>query len=105
MEHSTEDRDIQILIDFKSRPGIIETSLPSLEDLAEKSARALEKAKGTIQHMAEYAVETVSSIDPKNRPNKIEMEFGIDFDVEADVIIAKTSAHSSVKVKLSWERP
>jgi hypothetical protein len=104
MESSVSDESMQILIDFKSRSGLVETSLPKFEDLAKKSAKALEKARGTIHYMAEYAIATIHSIEEQNRPTKIEMEFGIDFDVEADVLIAKSSVQSSIKVKLSWEQ-
>lgn len=98
------EESTKILISFKSRSGIVETSLPSFEDLAEKSTRALKKAKSAIQYMAEYAVDTIKCIEPQNRPTKIEMEFGIDFDAEADVLIAKSGMQSSIKVKLFWEQ-
>jgi len=104
VESSTSDQSAQVLIDFKSQSAVVETSLPSLEALAERSAQALEKAKGTIRSMAEYAIATINSIEEQNRPNQIEMEFGIDFDAEADVLIAKSSVQSSIKVKLTWER-
>jgi hypothetical protein len=104
MESSVSDGSVQILIDFKSRSGLVETSLPKFEDLAKKSTKALEKAKGVIHYMSEYAISTINSIEEQNRPNKIEMEFGIDFDLEADVLIAKSNLQSSIKVKLTWEQ-
>jgi hypothetical protein len=103
MESSVSDESVQILIDFKSRSTVVETSL-SVKSLAEKSVRALEKARSTIHYMAGYAIDTIDSIEEQNRPNTIEMEFGIDFDMEADVLIAKSSVQSSIKVKLTWER-
>ncbi|MGF1512910.1 MAG: CU044_2847 family protein [Elainellaceae cyanobacterium] len=104
MESYASDQSVQILIDFKSGSGIEETSLLDRSSLAEKSARALNKAKSTIRQMADYTISIINSIEHQNRPKQIEMEFGIDFDMEADVLIASSSIQSSIKVKLIWER-
>ncbi|EKV03851.1 hypothetical protein Lepto7375DRAFT_6169 [Leptolyngbya sp. PCC 7375] len=103
MESLNTNEPVEILIDFKSRGGIVETRLPRIEELIQKSANALRKAMSMIRYMAEYTVDTINSIEENNRPQKIEIEFGIDFDAEADAIIAKTGVQSSIKVKLTWE--
>lgn len=43
--------------------------------------------------------------DIKGKPNHVEVEFGVKFDTEVGVIIAKASMEASVNVKLSWDNP
>ena len=54
----------------------------------------------TIQKMAEKVNSTVTNID--KRPNNVEVEFGIKFDAEVGVIVAKAKMEAGMTVKLSW---
>jgi hypothetical protein len=74
------------------------------EDLAKKSEEAMNKAINTIQNMAKRVDSAIESIDENNRPNNVKVEFGIKFDGELDVIIAKAGVEATVVVTLSWDR-
>jgi hypothetical protein len=43
--------------------------------------------------------------DMEGHPNHVEVDFGIKFDTEAGIIIAKASMEASLNVKLTWDRP
>ncbi|NEO84535.1 MAG: hypothetical protein F6J87_09815 [Spirulina sp. SIO3F2] len=104
MESQMSNNSPELLIDFNPDGRMREVSLRGVDasELADKSARAVEKAMNTIQRMADKTWETVDSL--ANRPSQVEVEFGITFDVESGALIAKTGVEASLNVKLVWER-
>jgi hypothetical protein len=97
------DEERVILIDMGSATGVRGVASYSMVDMYEKSDEAVEKAMGTIRAMAEKTFNTVKSIPVSERPQKVEVEFGINFSMEAGAVVAKASAEAAVKVTLSWE--
>ena len=97
------DEERVILIDMGPAAGVRGVASYSLVDMYEKSDEAMEKAMGTIKAMAEKTFNTVKSIPVSERPTKVDVEFGIKFDLEAGAMVAKASAETAVKVTLSWE--
>jgi len=100
--------DYQILVEFSSMEqyGVRQTTrglgeLP--QELAEKSAKALDSALGAIQTVAHRVTETVRDIKIAERPNKVSVEFGLKLDAEAGAYIAKASTEAGFKVTLTWE--
>ena len=96
------DEGEPILVQFSEARGMQPVSL-SGEDLAEKSAEALNKAMGTIREMAERVVDTIQDINLADRPAQVEVEFGLTLDAEAGALIAKVSTQAGFKVKLVWK--
>jgi hypothetical protein len=94
-----------ILVEFAPRPGVQQASRLSPQDVAEKSAQALDKAMATIRQMGHRVSETVKSIDLVDRPDKVVLEFGLKLDAEAGALIAKASTEANFKVVLTWEQP
>ena len=98
------DDETPILVDFTPVPGMREARPGTLgvEDLAEKSAQAVDKAMGTIKALAHKIVATINKIsDP---PEKVEVTFGLKLDAEAGALIAKAGTEASFSVKLAWEK-
>ena len=54
-----------------------------------------------IQDVAGKVNSSVKEI--KGKPNHVEVQFGVKFDTEVGVIIAKASMEASVNVKLTWD--
>lgn len=52
--------------------------------------------------MAQRVHSTVQTME--NKPKNIEVEFGIKFDAEVGVIVAKVTAGASMTVKMIWEQ-
>jgi Trypsin-co-occurring domain 1 len=97
--------DTSILIDFPPPTEEVPGSrrlrgLP--DDLAQRSAEAIDKTFSTIKAMAERAVTSIDELT--NHPKQVEIEFGVKLDAEAGALIASTSVEASISVKLVWER-
>lgn len=88
-----------ILVEFEEK-GLARVSLTP-EDLAEKSARALDKAMQTIRGLAERLAATVQ--DLPTRPQAVEVAFGLKLNAEAGALIARTGGEASLNVKLTWK--
>jgi S1-C subfamily serine protease len=92
---------------LRSKPSLRETTKarrmppPKSDDLVTKSDTLMDRAMSTIQQMAERVNTAVK--DVKERPNRIEIQFGIKFDEETGVVIAKSPAEASLNVKLTWD--
>ncbi|MBN1121790.1 MAG: hypothetical protein JXJ17_11980 [Anaerolineae bacterium] len=96
--------DMQIVVAFTSSGGFQDVSVVSdtLEDLQEKSAQAIEKAMDTIQMMGKRLANKLKSMGP-DKPDEVEVEFGIQFDVEAGAVVSKVGGQSSIKVTMTWK--
>ncbi|MEE8389393.1 MAG: CU044_2847 family protein [Anaerolineae bacterium] len=104
-EFTIDTGEDEILVEFAPRPGVRQVSLAiGPQELAGKSARALDKAMSTIRQMAHRVTEAVRSIEVVDRPTKVELEFGIKLDAEAGAYIAKVSTEAGFKVVLTWKR-
>ncbi len=97
------DKENAILIEFGPAAGVRGVANFSTVDMYEKSDEAVEKAMGTIKAMANKTVAAVKAIPVSERPQKVEVEFGINFSMEAGAVVAKASAEAAVKVTLAWE--
>jgi len=74
---------------------------PNRDELEEKSNKAIDKAMTVIQSTAQKVNSAIKSID--GQPDHVEVEFGITFDAEVGVILAKASMEASLNVTLTWD--
>jgi len=95
------DEDTPILVEFAPRPGVRQVSL-SPDDLAEKSAQALDRAMGTIRQMAQRV--SALRVTLPDEFTQVELEFGLKLEAEAGALISKVGAEASINVTLTWER-
>jgi len=56
-----------------------------------------------IQSIAEEVDRTIKGIDEAHKPNSTEVGFGLKFNGDLDVIIAKAGVEASINVTLRWE--
>ena len=93
------------LVEPSSASGVktVATRFWKKEDLAKKSEEAMNKAMSTIQNMATRVNTTIEGIGEKNKPDNVEIEFGLKFDGELDVVIAKAGVEASIVVTLNWD--
>ena len=104
---NTGEDEILVEFAFLQVPGMRRVSSFSVkpEDMAGKSARALNKAMSTIKQMGNRVTETIRSIEVVDRPNKVELEFGLKLDAELGAYVAQVSTEAGFKVVLTWEQP
>ena len=95
------DEDTPILVEFAPRPGVRQVSL-SPDDLAEKSAQALDRAMGTIRQMAQRV--SALRVTLPDEFTQVELEFGLKLEAEAGALISKVGGEASINVTLTWER-
>jgi hypothetical protein len=98
-----DEQDI-ILVDLGPAAGVRGVSFSITgPDMQAKSQEVIAKAMGTIRAMARQVVNTVKAIKVSERPDKVEVQFGIKFDVEAGAVVAKASTETAISVTLTWE--
>jgi hypothetical protein len=100
MSIKTTDEPIPILVELAQPPGVYQVALPSPEELAKRSAQALESAMAAIHAMALRASEMIDNL--AGSPD--ELEFGLKLYAEGNALIAKGGAEAAFAVKLTWKR-
>jgi hypothetical protein len=100
MSDTTSSDAPQVLIEFPQKAGIQQVTLKP-EDVSKKSAEALDAAMTTIQQMSDKVTAAVRAVAQK--PSEVEIEFGLKFDVETGVLIAKTGVEAGLNVTLKWD--
>jgi len=104
---NTQDNDSSLLLVEPSKTSGVKTvsiKLWKKEDLAKKSEEAMNRAMNTIQNMAKKVNDTIDSLEEKSKPDNVGVEFGLKFDGELDVIIAKAGVEASIVVTLNWQK-
>jgi hypothetical protein len=93
------------LIEPSESEGVKTVSLKfwKKEDLAKKSEEAMTNAMKTIQDMAQRVNSTIQKIDKNHKPDTAEIEFGLKFNGDLDVVIAKAGVEASITVTLGWD--
>lgn len=92
--------DAPILIEFHDRYAV-EVSRGIAADLAEKSEQAFDKAMTILHGIVQRINNTLSSLDVK--PAQVDVEFGLKFNSEAGVLVAKMGTEGNLKVKMTWK--
>lgn len=88
-----------VLVDFAPRAGLKEVSL-SPRDLAVRSSAALDCAVASIRQVSERV--TSATRDLVQRPDEVEVEFGLKLDAATGALIARTGAEAHLRVTLRW---
>lgn len=102
MSTFTIDKNAPIYVEITPKPGLKQVSKSDpMEDLSEKSAKAVESTMNTIHNMAQRINSTMEALE--KRPNQVEIEFFLKFNGEVGVIIAKAGMEAGINVKMSWE--
>jgi len=88
-----------VMVDFAPRAGLKEVSL-SPRDLAARSSVALDSAMASIRQVSERV--TLATKDLVQRPDEVEVEFGLKLDAVTGALIARTGAEAHLRVTLRW---
>jgi hypothetical protein len=99
------EENTPLLIEFtKTEDGLTPVSALSIfssDQLKDKSLKAIEKAMDVIKEVAQLVNSSVNEIQKK--PDHVEVSFGIKFDAEFGIIIAKASMEAGLNVQLAWD--
>ncbi len=103
-EFTINEEENPILVEFESQLEVQRgsLSLEAVEEIAKKSAYALNYAMNTIRTMADRITETIDKVAEK--PAKVTVEFGLKLDAEAGAFIARAGTEANFLVSLTWEK-
>jgi hypothetical protein len=72
---------------------------------SEHVLEAFERAQGAIVEVASSAVQVIERAEARAvRPDRMEIEFGVGFSAQGDVVVAAVEGHASLLVRLVYER-
>lgn len=87
------------LVPVRAIPPALEPE--GLQKLEEKSDKAMDKAMTIIKDTANRVNSAMNTVN--NKPPKIEISFGVKFDDDIGVMLAKTQTESTLIIKLTWD--
>lgn len=73
-----------------------------LNNKIDVSEEVLQKIVESVESISESINKKINDID--NKPNSIEIKYGINVDLDANVLISKATFGSNFEIKLKWER-
>ncbi len=88
-----------LLVDFAPKAGLKEVSLRP-QDLAARSAAALDSAMASIRHMSERV--TAATRGLAQPPGEVTVEFGLKLDAAGGALVARAGAETHLVVTLRW---
>jgi hypothetical protein len=94
------DEQAPVLVELTAREGTKKAGI-TLDDMADRSAVALDNAMNTIHHMARRVVDTVDSL--MLQPSEIELSFGLKLTTEGMALITGGGEGNTINVKLKWQ--
>jgi Trypsin-co-occurring domain 1 len=104
-KHYNLHSNAKILIepsDIKGLKPVVSLRKPK-EELAKQTEKAIEKTMETIHEMITKINTTIETITPTQKPKHIEVQFGIKFDADLDIIIARAGTEASFQVTMIWK--
>ena len=99
---STDDQ-IPVYIELSATEGEEEVFL-NTDQLLEKSTEGLNKAMVTIVGMSKRVKSTIQDINVSERPDEIQVEFGIKVRMDGSAIVVKGGGETNIQVTLIWKQ-
>jgi len=97
---NSSPEDSILLFEISRSNGQLRPEQLHPQELAVKSAQALDQAMGTIRGLANRTRETLDKLTQP--PSEVEVAFAIKVDAEAGALIAKSNQEGNLRVKLVW---
>lgn len=96
--------NIEVLVETTTVVGTETTSKASRA--AEQVVDAFDRAKQTILEIAESTAGLIADAAARGaRPNQLQVEFGLKFSVQGNVIVAGASGEAALVVRLTYDAP
>lgn len=94
--------DVPVYVELAPNRGEQDVGF-DLNEILDKSTEALNNSMIAIFGMAQRMASTVRSIPLVERPNEVQMEFGLKADLDGNAYIVKGSLESHINVTLTWK--
>jgi hypothetical protein len=93
---------VPVLVEVMSAPGTEQTASPVRP--AERIHEMFVHAESVISKIAESAVRVGRQIARQAQsPNKVEVQFGLAFTAQGQIVIAKATVEASLSVKVTYD--
>jgi hypothetical protein len=70
-------------------------------NVIERATMGLDEAIAKVRPLAELLLTEIAALT--QRPNDVEIEFGVKLNVAAGIVISSTALEGNCKIKLSWK--
>ena len=94
--------DTEILVELRQGRGVIDVSRSNEREIAERSAKAFNRAMDTIQNVARRTAATIRALNISEQPDQVEMSFGLKLTSEANALLVNAGVEAQIEVKLVW---
>lgn len=97
--------DVEVLVETVPVAGSEPTS-GRVDRAGQQVADAFDRAQETIVAVATRLAGTVGELAARSvRPDRVEVEFGLSFTAQGNVIVAGSSVAASLKITVGYDRP
>lgn len=94
--------DIELLVETTMMPGSERTS--TLDKAGQRVVDGFERAQDAIVEVASTVAGTVSRLAARSaRPDRVEVEFGLKFTLQGNVVVAGGSGEAALRVLVSYD--
>lgn len=98
------DDDTPVLVELKpTKMRGEQDAAINVQDLFEKSTQALNNAMAAIYGMSRRVVNTVKEIPLTERPDEVEVEFGLLMKTDANAFVVNAGMEAQITVTLKWQ--
>ncbi|MEU6819815.1 CU044_2847 family protein [Streptomyces atriruber] len=96
--------EVELLVEAASVPGSEPTS--RLRDAGQQVVASFDVARDAVVEIATSTAQAVGRLrEQAVRPEQIEVEFGLKFSAQGNVIVAGASGEASVVVRMTYQAP
>lgn len=89
---------VEVEVDETEEGGIVPAARPG--EIAVKAAQSFEEALDRVRPAASAIIAKLHSLD--DRPDEIEVEFGLKLSAEAGAIVAAAGVEANYTIRLKW---
>lgn len=102
--HFDDDTPVRVGLVPLDQRGMTEVANWNADSVVEKSTGAINEAMGAIQGIAKQVVATVRGIDYVDRPDTIDVKFGLKLTTDAKAFVVNAGVEAQIEVTLHWEK-
>ena len=83
-------------------PGASRIVPAGAEDAAERAVEISDRLSDAVVAMSKRVIDSFKRLEPEDRPESAEVEFGLDISVEGTVYVVKGSGKGCVTIRAQW---
>jgi hypothetical protein len=98
--------DVELLVEVSDVMVAGSQPTSALGEASKRVVDAFDKAEEAVVAMATSLAGTVNRLaDRAERPDHVQLEFGLSFTLQGDVVVASASGEATLRVRVGYDRP